>query len=399
MTRAVALLLALTGLPLLLATASAEAQTGLSRAVQALPRITVSELVTAIRSGRLYGGVIEATIQERDSNPERFGETDCIDFAISPRRRGPEPLRFIGPRTSAGSGLCPGTQGSFEQWASDEAERLLAIIFPSALAGSVLGRTPGELYAQQFLLTTALATEGVRRQGEGGRAFAGGLVEFETLRRDDRRDGDTAWAWQGLVGLGRMVSIQGRFTQQREDFTTRATSVSVDYHPFVQVEGPVVWRIGGNARAGLVYSSASAMDLGSLEFGGGGWVSAFRQLGRIRLGGGTMLQGARSYVPDAFSGDDDDLSFLAEAINDRNVQYDLAFGGTGSVDLTERSRAIVKFLQNSPVSSREERDDSRLLLLGLSYSIGLPTLNVGYKLYWTEPLVGHSIFFQGNYDW
>ena len=396
-------LVGMVGFQVLTVASVAQAQSGLSRAVQALPRTTVNDLLTAIRSGRLYGGVIDATITERDRDRDTFGESDCIDFTIAPREPGLAPLRFVGPRTAAGTDVCPGTQGNFEQWASDEAASLLAIIFPSALASSSLARAPAELYAQQFLLTTALATEGIRREnggsGAGGRAFAGGLIEFESISRDDRRSGDSGWAVQGLLGLGRMMSVQGRFTQQREDFTTRATTVSLDYHPFVEIEGPVVWRLGGTARGGFAYSSASAMDLGSLEFGGGGWVSGFKELGRVRLGGGTMLQGTKSYVPGLLVGDDDDLAFLVDAVNDRGVQYDMAFGGTVSVDTSQRTRVMTKFVQNSPVSSRDQRPDSWLMLAGLSYSVGLPTLNFGYKLYSTDVLTAHSVFFQGNFDW
>jgi hypothetical protein len=119
----------------------------------------------------------------------------------------------------------------------------------------------------------------------------------------------------------------------------------------------------------------------------------------VQVGGATMLQGSKSYVPSAFAGGTDDLAFLATAINERGIQYDVAYGGTVSVDTSDRTRAIVKLLVNSPVSSREARADSSLLWTGLSYRIGLPTLNVGYKFYSSSVLHGHSVFFQGNFDW
>jgi hypothetical protein len=377
----------------------AQAQTGLSRAVQELPRTAVGDLLTAIQAARLYGGIIDATITEQDRNRDTFGASDCINFAIRPRVAGPAPLQFSGPRSAAGAGLCPGTQGTFDDWARSESARLLAIIFPSALGESVLGRTPSELYSQQFLLTTALGTDEVRRQGQGGRALAGGLFEFEWLQRSDRQPGDSAWAWQGLYGIKRSMSVQARFAQQTESFSTRAWTASYDYHPFIEIDGPITWRVGGSARGGFLYSTSNAIDLGSLEFGGGGWVSGYKALGRVRVGGGTILQGAKSYVPGAFAGDDDDVGFLADAINDRGIQYDLAFGGTVGIDTSTRTRAIVKLLENSPLSSRDARADSWSLLAGLSYRVGLPTLNFGYKLFSTEALRGHSLFFQGNFDW
>jgi hypothetical protein len=193
--------------------------------------------------------------------------------------------------------------------------------------------------------------------------------------------------------------VQGRFAHQREHVTTDATSIAVDYHPFVEVEGPVRWRFGGTARGGLLYSRSAAMDLGSLELGGGGWVSAFKDLGRIRLGGGTMLQGSSSYVPSAFAGDDEGLGFLADAINDRGVQCDLAYGVTAGVDTTSRTAVIAKFLENRPLSARDERTGSWLVLTGVSYRFGLPSVNFGYRLYSATALTAHSICVQGKFDW
>ena len=399
MTRQAPLFAGIVYLQLFTAMGVAHAQTGLSQAIEALPRVPVTDVLTAIQSGRLYGGLIDATIQEQDRDRDVLGAGDCIDFTLRSRdAAGPPAMHFYGPRTDATAG-CGGTQGTFDEWTNAQAGNLLAIIFPSSLGTDVLGRSPAELYAQQFLLTTALAIDGVRRQDEGGRTFAGGLVEFESLRRDGRRPGDSGWALQGLVGVGRMVSIQGRFMGQREDVTSHATTISADFHPFIEIPGPVTWRFGGNARGGLLYSKSNALDLGSLEFGGGGWMSGFSDLGRVRLGGGLMLQGAKSYVPGMFGGSGDDLAFLADAINARPIQYDVAFGATACVDTSRRTRVIGKFVQNTPVSARNERSDSRLLVTGLSYSLGLPTLNVGYKLYSATAFTSHSIFVQGNYDW
>jgi hypothetical protein len=388
-----------------LAAAQAD-DTGLSRAIQALERSVSSDSrLTRVQAERLFAGIVTATVTNNDGDPERIGPADCIDFLITPRpglqRVAPVSQRFSGPRSAAGAGICGGNQGSFEEWARSEqvAPELLRILFPGSLGASVLGRGPGELHAEQLLLTTILATEGVREQSRGGRAVAGGLIEFEQIRKEDREPGDSGGAWQGIYGINRTLSVQGRFTQQREFFSSHATSVSVDYHPFVEVERAIVLRFGGSARAGLMYSSSNAMDLGSLEFGGGGWVSGFKELGRVRLGGGTILQGSRSWVPDVFGGQDDDLRFLAQAINDGGILYDLTAGGTASVDTSERTRVIVKFLENNPLSLRDQRPGSWLLSTGLSYSLGLPTLNFGYKRYSTSALRGHSLFFQGNFDW
>lgn len=362
----------------------AQAQSGLSQAVLELP----SNLLGPVRivDGRLYGGAIAATITDRDGDPANFESNDIISFAIGPRGR-------------AATLAFNGSQSAFEDWASANADALLAVLFPAGLASSVLGRSAGELHGQQLLLTTALSTEGVRRTSQGGRSGVGGLIEFESLRRDGHRAGDSAWAWQGVYTLSPSVSLQGRYAQQREGVTTRATTFSADYHPFIEIDRSIRWRVGGTARGGVLFSQSSAMDLGSFEFGGGGWVSGFKDLGRVRLGGGTVVQGSKSYVPPVFDGENDGLAFLAEAINDRGIQYDLTYGATAGVDTSARTAVIVKVLENRSLSSRDERPDSWLLLTGLSYSLGLPSVNFGYKLYSSSAVRSHSVFAQGNFNW
>src|SRR5688572_25910681 len=234
---------------------------------------------------------------------------------------------------------------------------------------------------------------------QGGRATAGGMIEFETFNRDNSRPGDSARAWQGMYNLSKTVSIQGRYVQQRQGFSTNATSFSVDYHPYVEINGPIRWRVGGTARSGLLYSRSNAMQLGSLEFGGGGFVSAFKDLGPVRIGGGTMLQGSKSYIPPVFGEDGKGLAFLADAINDRGIQYDLSYGATAGVDTSSRTTVIVKLLENRALSSRDSRSDSWLVLTGLSYRFGIPSVNFGYKHYSTTGLHSHSVYAQGNFNW
>ena len=361
----------------------AQAQGGLSQAV-----LEVSSTVSESRrfvDGQLYEGRIVATIRDRDGDAGNFAGNDRIDFAIGPRGR-PATLQF--------SGEAP----EFEAWAMENAPALLAILFPSSLSASVLGRGAGELQAQQVLLTTALATESAREMSQGGRYGAGGLVEYEVFTRDGHRPGDFARAWQGLYNTSKQFSLQGRFVQTHEGFATNAAAFSADYHPYVEIDGPVRWRVGGTARSGFLYSRSNAMDLGSLEFGGGAFVSAFKDLGPVRIGGGSVLQGSKSYVPPVFK-DGDGLSFLANAINNRGILYDLSYGATAGVDMSSRTTLIVKFLQNHPLTSDVDRPDSWLVLSGLSYRFGLPSVNAGYKYYSTSGLHSHSVFVMGNFNW
>jgi hypothetical protein len=359
---------------------------GLSRAVLAVP----SNVVESRRfvDGNLYEGTIVATISDRDGNPENFADTDRIRFTIRPRSGQGQTLVFPGE-----------TRADFEEWARANASSLFGIIFPAGLSG-VLGRGAGEIQAQQVLLTTALATESAREMSQGGRSIAGGLFEYEVFTRDGRRPGDSARAWQGLYNMSKSVSLQGRYVQQREGFTTNAMAFSVDVHPYAEIDGPIRWRIGGTARSGLLYSQSNAMDLGSIEFGGGGFVSAFKDLGPVRIGGGTILQASKSYIPPIFSEDEEnDLAFLADAINARGIQYDISYGATAGVDTSSRTTVIVKVLKNQPLSSSDVRPDSWLVQSGLSYRFGLPSVNAGYKYYSTTGLHSHSVFVMGNFNW
>ncbi len=378
---------------------------GLSRAVNALPRVVSDDRrQTIVPGGRLFGGLITATITNNDGDPDRIGRTDCINLVVSPRpgqRNAPGPEVFAGPRTAAGAALCGGTQGSFDDWTRDRrvADALLQILFPGSLGAAVLGRSPGEMSTEQLLLTTALGTEDVRQQGGGGRALAGGLIEFESLRRRDAQPGDSGWAWQGIYGISRTLAVQARFAQEHESFTNSGTSVMVDYHPFIEIDRTVQWRIGGTARGGVLYSRSPAVDVGSVEFGGGGWGSGFKDLGRVRVGAGVMLQGSKSWVPGGIFDDNDDLRFLATAINDRGLLYDFTYGGTASVDTSRRTRLMVKLLENTPMSLRDSRLGSWLVSTGVSYRLGLPTINIGYQRYSTPAVTGNSLYFQGNFDW
>ena len=384
MIRATLRLFALFFVQILAIASLAEAQGGLSQAV-----LEVSSTVGDSRrnvDGQLYEGRIVATISDRDGDPRNFIGNDRINFAIGPRGQAAT-LRF--------SGEAP----EFEAWARENASALLGILFPGSLSASVLGRGAGELQAQQVLLTTALAMESVREMSQGGRSIAGGMIEYETFTRDGHRPGDSARAWQGLYNVSKTFSLQGRYVQTHEGFATNAAAFSADYHPFVEIDGPIRWRVGGTARGGLLYSQSNAMDLGSFEFGGGGFVSAFKDLGPVRIGGGSVLQGSKSYVPSTFTDEVDGLSFLANAINARGILYDLSYGATAGVDVSSRTTLIVKFLENHPLSSEFERPDSWLVLSGLSYRFGLPSVNAGYKYYSTAGLHSHSVFVMGNFNW
>src|SRR5687767_10349985 len=164
----------------------AQAQGGISQAV-----LQVSSTVDGSRrniDGQLYEGAVVATITSGDDIPDNFSDGDRIRFAIGPRGQAAT-LNFSGNRTA------------FEDWARANASTLLGILFPDSLSSSVLGHGTGEIQAQEVLLATAFAMENVREMSQGGRATAGGMIEFETFNRDNSRPGDSARAWQGMYNL------------------------------------------------------------------------------------------------------------------------------------------------------------------------------------------------------
>jgi hypothetical protein len=281
------------------------------------------------------------------------------------------------------------------------------VLFPGSLSSGLSGRDTAQLYSQQLLLTTALSMDSARQTGPRSRAAAGGLVEYEALGRVGGYDNDSGRALQGLYQFGRTFAVQGRFAQQRESLTTRTTSVAADYHPFIEINhASAVWRVGATARSGFLYATSDGpgppvqddvMKIGSIDLAGGGWVSVFKDLGVIRVGGGSLFQGTKSHVA---PGEDGTFrSAFAHALNDRGIAYDVTYGGSLGFDTSRRTAVIAKYLESLPVGTDDGRAVSRLGLVGLSYRFGLPSLSVGYRIHASSGLRAHSVFFQGNFDW
>ena len=358
---------------------------GLAQAVVALSPDPISASQSRVDS-RLYGAMVDALITDANGNLRDFAGVDSIALTLSPRTGTTPGLSFRGSRPE------------FDRWVRDNASAILALLFPASISSAVSGLDAGQFYSQQLLLTTALGTEASREESPNDRSLAGGLFEFEWLQRADRREGDSAWAWQSLYQINRDFSVQGRFAQQREDVLTHTTTAAVDYHPYVELARSAIWRVGATARTGFLYSGSEAMNLGSLDFGGGGWMSVRRNFKRVRVGGGSVFQGTRSWVPSSFAGDE--FSFLADAINERGIQYDLTYGGTLGVDTSARTAVIVKYLETRAVHSEADRPPLKLGLFGVSYAVGpYAAVDFGYKVSSTAGLRAQSLFAQGNFGW
>jgi hypothetical protein len=373
----------------------------LSRAVLALPS-TVTPTQRDITDGRLFGGVIQATIRNLQGGERDFVGVDQISFLIRPR--------IPAANLPTGEGFTfpfVGTKDLFEKWAQDHAGDLLKLLFPASLSLGLSGRDAAQFYSQQFLLTTALSTDSIRQSGSRGRLGAGGLFEFERFGREVTQENDSAWALQGLYAFGRTVSVQARLAQQHESLTTRSTGLAVDYHPFIEINRTARWRVGATARGGFQYASShgtdptqrDALSLGSVDVGGGGWVSVRKDFRRARIGGGGLFQGIKSHVP---PGDGDTFrSRFARALNRRGPDYDVTYGATFGFDTSVQTAVILKYVDTHSVQSEAtDRSGSRFVLAGLAYALAPgSTLTGGYRISTGSGMRAHSVFFQGNFGW
>jgi hypothetical protein len=358
---------------------------GWSRAVLALPS-NITGTVNVI-DGRLYGGRVTATIRNGagDPNLANLSDVDFVTLTLASRAGGPT-LSFPG-----------GNRSALEAWARENREPILGILFPGSLSSTVLGRSASQVYAQQLLFASVLGADAVRQPGALGRGGHGGLLDIEWFGREDRRPGDSGVAWQGLHDFTGSLSVQGRYAVLQEDVRTRAGTVAVDYHPFVELNRSVVWRVGGLARSGVTYSTSQALDLASLDFAGGGWASAFKDFGRTRVGGGALLQGARSHVPGFLI--DDTLAYVATTLNDRGIDLSVSYGASIGHDTSDRTVVLGKIVRTESVTSDTAGAGSTLILGGAAYRVGALRFSGGYRRVWDGAVTGHGPFFRGHFDW
>jgi hypothetical protein len=377
------LALACTVLTLAASRALAQGSGGLADALFALNRVQDNK-ITRI-SGRLYGGRIQSQIYQRDGDNDTFSNDDLIAFVLSPARGQRAPVR------------CDGTRAQFEACLRVNIDTVLAILFPQSLSASITGRDAAQYHAQQILLTSALGTATSTEGGRVRRAEVGGLLEAEWFT-----DGDsgTGRAWQGFYRVkGSPVSFRGRYAQLRQDkLTTHSVLAGIGVQPSLLLSESAQWRVGVDARSGVLYSRSDAFDLATLDLGGGVWSSVARDFSRVRLGAGGVLQASRGYVPTSLVGAG--ITDLARAINDTGILYDIAFGGVASVALSKRTSLNGKVLETRALGSAGTRSASHVLLGSVSYLIGGRTpVDIGYKLSTGGGLVAHSVFLQGNYRW
>gem|GEM_PF-5368719 len=378
--------LSLLCLVFLFPSSNALAQNSLSDGILALSRNVTPEQREI--GGRLYGGTIEGTIINLDGDPENFSDGDNMSrFSIASTRGGVS-LNFPG-----------GNKTAFNNWVNANASQLMAILFPDSMSASVSGVDAARNYSQQLLLTTVLGTTTAGEKNPVHKSASGGLFEREWFQRNGHLPGESGKAWQGLYQMdGIHLSLQGRYAQQHEAVDTRSMTISADFHPGLQIKAPVEWRVGVDARSGLLYSRSAAMDLGSLDVGAGVWTSVRKDFSRVRLGAGSVFQGSHSLIPSSLVGSE--LAPLAEAMNDRGIQYDVSYGAIAGFLTSDRTSLNVKALETRSISSDGNRPPSRLVLTSFSYLFsGHTPVDVGYKISTGDGFKSQSVFVQGNFRW
>ena len=375
--------------PLTAPAASGQSVGGVVNAVLALRQADGNSPVQRF-DGRLYGGsIVDTTITNAagDSDPLNFAGNDIIAFTIVPRSGDAAPV------------TCQGTRAQFDRCVRDNASELLNILFPRSLSESLAGGDLALNHAQQLMFTTVLGVAAAPEVGRVRRSQTGGRFEHEWFRREGHSEGDSGDAWQGLYQFDTIhVSLEGRYAHQREDIETRSTSFSADYHPSVEIDPTVAWRVGVDARSGFLYSRSNAFDFGSFDIGGGVWTSARKDFSRVRIGGGSMFQGSKSYLPSMFVGDD--LSWATDAVGHRAIAYDLSYGGLAGYLVSERMSLNTKVMETRAVHSERDRPPTRLLMVGIAYLFGGHTpIDFGYKVSKGGGLNAQSLFVQGNFRW
>jgi len=360
-------------------------------------------------NARLFDGIVNATITNRDGIPGDFGADDQITFQITSR---PGSGLKTPPNGPGFGSLLTLTRSQFEDWAKDptNAANLLEVLFPSGLATAVSGRNTSTLYSQQLLLSTILdvSTSEDQRRRPSAALFD---TEWMTLDKDGAAQNNSAWAMQGMYSFTPWMSLQARYGSLSRALATDSISVAFDFHPFIErgdYRDSVMVRVGGLGRGGFMYSSpkpvpsaltnATSIPLPVFDYSGGGWASVLHQFGPVLVGGGSLLQATKHQ---ALEGDDNDFrQAFATAINNRGVEYDVTVGGTAKAPITRKTSLLGSYAGTFGLNSVIDESASHAILGAVMYEVGpRATVNGGYK---TTSLTGgraHSVFFQGSFGW
>ena len=322
---------------------------------------------------QLFSGLIDATIVDNDGNNTNFEDGDLVLFGLAPVSRNLPGLVFTGNR------------GAFNDFVEANADEILAILFPGSLTESTSGIDIAQSHSQAFLVSTALAA--------GMRGNIGGRVEYENFDVD----GASGNSIQGLFRL-RSVAVEGRYAQLSDTLRTKSTNIGVNFHPsYARGNSEDEVRVGGDGYFNILYSSSRALDLGSMDYGAGVWAAGRKGLQNASLSVGAILLGSKTYIPLGLIGDD--FEFVAQALNDRTLRWDLTYGGAIQYPLSDTWAVGAKVLQSASVKSdRDQGRTSQLVLVNLAYLLGNRPIDFGYRFSsGGERYKAHGIFMNANF--
>jgi len=323
----------------------------------------------------LFSGRIDAVILDGDGNNDNFGAGDVVAFGLSSISREGTPLIFSGNRAA------------FNDWAETNADAILAILFPGSLTESTSGIDVAQGHAQSFLVSTALAA--------GGRGNIGGRIEFERFDIESSSGNSV----QGLFRV-RAITVEGRYANLSDTVGTKSLNVGLNVHPsFGRGNSSREWRVGADGYVNTLYSTSRALDLGALDYGGGGWASGRVTLSTISLTFGGILLGSKTRIPLAFV--DDSFDFVARVINERALRWDLTYGGAAVYPFGGNWSIGGKLLQSASVKSPlDQGRTSQLVLANLGYLMGGDrALDFGYRFSsGSDRFQAHGFFMNANFD-
>lgn len=303
---------------------------------------------------QLFSGLIDATIIDADGNNTNFADGDLVLFGLAPVSRNLPGIVFTG------------TRANFDNFVENNADEILAILFPGSLTESASGIDIAQSHSQTFLLSTALAA--------GMRGNIGGRVEYENFDVE----GASGNSIQGLLRV-RSVAVEGRYGQLSDTLRTKSTNIGVNFHPsYARGNSEDEVRVGGDGYFNVLYSRSRALDLGSFDYGAGVWAAGRKGLERASVSFGAILLGSNTYIPLGLIGDD--FEFVAQAINDRPLRWDLTYGGAVQYPLNNLWAVGAKVLQSASVKSyRDQGRTSQLVLINLAYLLGNHPIDFGYR--------------------
>lgn len=346
---------------------------GLGDVILQLRRDTIAADLQRIED-QLFSGRITATIVDRDASNSNFDDGDIITFNLASISRSDSALNFFG------------TRDAFDDWVEDNAEPILAILFPASLTESSSGIDVAQGHSQEFMVSTALAA--------GGRGNIGGRIEYERFDVE----GTSGNAVQGLFRL-RAFAVEARFAQLDDTLRTRSTNIGVNVHPsYGRASSLAEWRVGGDGYFNTLYSTSRALDLGSLDYGGGVWASGRRDISKASISFGGLLLGSKTHIPSALI--DDAFEFVSRIVNERAIRWDFTYGGALQYLIAPNVSVGTKVLQSASVKSPlDEGRTSQLILVSLAYLVGGDSpLDFGYRFSsGGDRFRAHGIFMNANF--